>query len=427
MNTTDETKIIERTLPPSEVDALALVTLSPEKYAAAVYQPFKAKLATAIEAMRTVDYDITTTAGMATAIKARATFRDLRVAADKERKARKEPITKVGKLLESGYDDVEALIVPLETLFDGDIKAEEQRKEDVKAAKIAEERARVEAIQGRIQLLAHLAVRYASASAAELAEVITEYDGWAPDAAFEEFAEKAQQTVALSLMALRDLLTSRQQMEQRAAQAEADRLAAEARMETERLALATQKAENDRLAAEMAAERQRLADEAAAQQAAAKAHQDAMEAQAQAERAAATARTAQIQAELDEQRSELAEKARAIAAQQEAYQQVRAAEQQAAADARQREEDHPVALAMNEEFDLLRAEQLAAQSAPTQLDDELDTLLDAADASAPLLNLPPISDNEIIERVASFFGLDYLEAVDRLEEIDFEAAREVDL
>lgn len=333
-------------------------------------------------------------------------------------KTAREDAVAFGKAVIALEKDLIAIIEPEEArliqLRDSWDAAEQARKD----ALIAAERARVQAIQDHIQLLAHLPVRHAACTAEQLSDVITEYDGWTPDAAvFEEFADKAQQTVALSLMALRDLLTARQQQEQRAAESEAARLAEIARIDEERRQLAIAQAEAARVASELSAERQRLAAEAAAQQAAETERKRIADAAAKAERDAAAARTAQVQAELDEQCAELAEQQRAFAAKQ------LAAEQAALL-----ELDHAEALDMNAEIDLVRAAAPAlVGTAPViAIVDEIG-LVDLADAAEPMFDIPPISDNEIIERVASFLGLDYQEAVDRLEAIDFEAAREVDL
>lgn len=334
-------------------------------------------------------------------------------------KAAREDATAFSKAVIAKEKELISIIEPEEirvlALRDEWDAAEQARKD----ALILAERQRVEAIQARIQVLGHLPVKYAGATAAELAEVIAEHDGWSPDESFEEMADSAKKAVELSLMALRDLLTARQQQEQKAADEAAERQA-----EVERLAawdkeLAEIQAESARVAAELAAGRKRLAEQEAAQQAAAKVQQDAIDAQAKAEREAAARAAAQQQADLAEQRAQLDEDRRAMAAQQAAHEARIAAEQQAQADARQREEDHPVALVMNAEFDAARA---AEAVQPDPVGDETH-LVELADAAAPMLDTP--SDDEIIDLVIEVFALSRADAIERLEAIDFAAAREV--
>lgn len=340
----------------TEAGALALITLSPEKYAAEVYQPFKATLASAIDSVRAVEYDITTTAGMASAIKCRALFRDMRVAADKERKARKEPITKIGKLLESGFDQVEERIAPLELMFDAEITTENARKEAEKAAKIAAERQRTEAIQADIETISDLVFDVAGKDAAAIGAAIDQAAQIIVTAErFAEFTDDATDVIASTIEKLSVMRDAALASEQAAHAAEQARIAESARLEAERAELARLRADAERIANEQAAERQRLADLAAAQELAAKQLRDKAAANLQAER---DAQAEQMRIERERVAAEQAKAAAEIKAQQD-----KLAEQQAAADARdaaalaaqqdakRRDDDHGPALEMNAMFD----------------------------------------------------------------------------
>jgi len=423
----------------SQVNALALITLSPEKFTAEVYQPFKDQLDTAIDSVRTIDYDIATTAGMATAIKCRATFRDLRIAADKERKARKEPITKIGKLLESGYDQVEARITPIEELFDADIKAEEQRKEDVKLAKIAEERARTDQIRTVIDNIKAAPVRHVASGSADLAKAVEFYLCMpAEESEYEEFADEVKQAIGATLEKLREMGIAAAGKEQAAREAEAARIAEAERLAAERAENARVAAENARIAAEHAAEAQRLAGIAKAQQEAAAAAQREADAKAQAERAEQAKKAAEQQAIIDAQLKAMAEQKAALEAQQAAADARDAAALQKLQDEAKREADHGPALMMNAEFDVARdaaiateAERVRLQAMTEQAVEDkhqphatLEVLIDALDAHAERFSAGP-GDDEIIDMVASAFDLTRAEAIDRLQAIDFDAAREV--
>lgn len=383
MNAKNNTEIAEVAKTQSAVDAMAVVTLSPEKYAAEVYQPYKVRLASAIDSVRGIEYDIKTTAGMAVAVKARAIFRDLRVEADKERKARKEPITKIGKLLEAGFDQVEERISPLEELFDADIKAEEARKEAEKAAKIAAERQRIEAIQAAIQRIRDLPLQVVGATAEVISAMIGALEQKEPGADFEEFIEQAQAARIDTLAKLADALAARQDADRTAAEAEEARKVEAARVEAERAELARQRAENERIANEQAAERKRLADLAAAQEAAARAQREQAEANLRAER---EAQEAAIKAEQDK-----------LAAERKALDDERAAAAKAVAD--------------GAALEVTRAEAIAADEARVRLRSAM-SLEELADA-APMDELLP-TDAEIRE-IGSEFSMTLPEWVERLD------------
>lgn len=303
MNTATNTELAEVAKTQTAIDAMAVVTLSPENYAAEVYQPFKTKLADAIDSVKTINYDITTTSGMAVAVRARALFRDMRVAADKERVVRKAPITKIGKLLESGFDQVEERIKPLELMFDADIAAETERKEAERAAKVLAERHRTEAIEARIQAIRNAPLAVVGKTSDEiLAARDAVRDTIISEELFGEqaFRDKAMQARTDAFNALEAAHAAAVELEAAARAAEQERQAEAARIAAEREELAQlraaaaetarlNKVESDRVAAEQA-ERERVQAETKrqleAQQAAIAADRQALE----AEKAAETAR-----------------------------------------------------------------------------------------------------------------------------------------
>jgi hypothetical protein len=420
MSAAGQTELAAIAATQSAVDAMAVVTLSPEKYAAEVYEPFKTKLVSAIDSVRAVDYDITTTAGMATAVKCRALFRDMRIAADKERKARKEPITKIGKLLESGFDLVEERITPLELMFDADIDAENARKEVEKAAKIAAERARTEAIDAMILKIACQPATLAGKASVEIQAWL---DAENPDKDFDfmEFSDKAADAIAESLIVINEMLGKVRESEAAALAAEESRVAELARLEAQRVENARVAAENERIANEQAKERQRLAALAAAQALAAKELADKAAANLKAERDAQ-----ELAMRLDREKA-AAEQAKAnaeIKAAQEALAASQAAHAAALAKqaaAVQYESDHAEALAMNAEFDaaLARIPEVTPEPfadlarctamATQHLADALHS--DHADALDELAELT----NEEIIAFGAEVGLPVGELVERLE------------
>lgn len=270
--------------PPADIAPDVPPIMIPEKFVAAVFDPFKRKLAVAKRAAAKVDaYDITTTAGMAQAKDLRASFRDIRTALENERKARKAPIIAAGKLLDSRAAELTAEIEPLEGKYDREIKAEEQRKEAEKQRKLELERARVEAIENRIANIRNAPGRVASAGSATINQEINQWTVLRLDPAdYQEYLEDALTAVNTTLEQLETLLAAAN-----AREVEAMRVAAE-REELARLR-AEQEA-REQAEREAAAERERLA---------------------RIEREAAAAREADLQRQLAEMKAAMEAQARA--------------------------------------------------------------------------------------------------------------------
>ena len=277
-----------------------LITIEPAKYVELVFEPFAKRLADAKELARTTTYDVKTTAGMATAVKIRAAFRDIRVASEKARKERKAPILEIGKLLDSRQKEIEAEIEPLESAPDNAIKAEEARKEAEKQAKLAAEKARVGGIRSKIDQIKDSIVFAMGKSAAEIQGAINELS--AHEVTLEEFMEfagEAEMAKVASLAKLNEALVAQQTHE-----AEQDRLAAE-RVELDRLR--AEAAERERVAAAARAE-QEAKDRAERERVEAeqRAAREKAEAAMRAEREAHEARMAAEREELARQQAEIA-------------------------------------------------------------------------------------------------------------------------
>jgi hypothetical protein len=157
-----------------DIAAQPLVTLVPETYVQAIYEPFNNRLATAIAQSKDVKYNIQTKEGMEVAVKHRAIFRAIRIEADKERKARKAPIDEIGKLINRTYETIETAVTPHESKFDGDIKAEEARLEEEKAAKLKAEKEAEAAVQNRIDAIKNKPLQFLNSSAEDIEYAIGE-------------------------------------------------------------------------------------------------------------------------------------------------------------------------------------------------------------------------------------------------------------
>lgn len=227
--------------PASELAEAKLISLDPVSYVAAVYKPFRQRLDEVRAAAAAVSYDIATTAGMKLATEWRARIRAIRIEGDKAREARKAPVLEIGRLLDSRYKDLKAEIEPLEERFHQDIKAEEDRKEAERQARIAAELARVNGIQARIQAIRNHAVAAAGKTSGHIAQALTAVQALSIDESFDEFLQYARDAQTATIVALTALHGESLQQEAEALRIQAERkeLAqlrkAQAEQEAERL------------------------------------------------------------------------------------------------------------------------------------------------------------------------------------------------
>lgn len=346
-----------------------LMTIEPKVYVAQVFEPFAKRYADGVDAVRNVAYDIKTTAGMATAVKFRALFRDIRTESEKMRKLRKAPILEIGKLLDARQGDIEATSLPLEFLFDEEIDAEISRKEAIKVEQRRVEEERQKAIQAGIDSVKAYVVTVAGKSSADIDKASLELDF--REITLEEFGDRTGEATQAKILTLEKLsemfdeaLAREQEAIRVAAQLEADRVererVAEAnRLESERLAKLAREIE-ERDAAARAEEEQRNRAAVAARAAADK---EADDRRAEADRVAEANRAA-AQKILDDQ-------AALLRAQQEAA-------DKAAREAREAEE----ARAAAERAEVERVEREAREAEQARLDAEAEERRRAEQAEA---------------------------------------------
>ncbi len=324
-------------------------------------------------------------------------LKNARTAITKTGKAAREDATAFSKaiILEEArligiVEPEEERVFKLRDAWDAAIQAE-------KDAKIAAERKRIESIQADIQSIRDIAIGMIGKTSGILATQI-EIAGslTATEARFAEFLPFAEQAIAETKTKLNEMFLSAKAAEDIARQAELDRLAEIARMAAEREELARQKAEAEkqRLAheADMAAARKKQDDELAAERAERdrirQLEDDKRAADVQRQREAIEAQNAEMRlnaALLQQQKNE-------IAMQQ-------AADEKAAADA----------------LAGLEAQAASSQNAPeTPLSNsELDYVLSNEWAD----------DAEIIRLVADSFDVSEIDALARIEKINFDKCR----
>lgn len=385
---------------------------------------------------------VTNTDGRDEAHRAAMVLRTTRTNITNTGKAAREDATAFSKAVIAKEKELIAIIEPeevrilaLRDAFDEMVAAE-------KAARIAAERARVDAIQKAVQALRDMPLQAVGKTSAEISAIISGMVGAEPGESFEEFLDEAKlaRLEALDKLAAAETAQraveieaeGRRQAEARAAaEAEEARLAEAARVAAEKVELARQRAENERIAADQAAEAKRLAEAAAAQAAAAKAAQKAADDAAAAERAKQAQAAAETQAKLDAQAASLAEQQRKLA------------EQQAAADARD-----AAAQAAREQAELDRIAQeeidqnppaaseaaIEQMSAPVILNPAADWPAPAAPAQAALVELADEqlddalfpTDGELVTEIramlAETFGMSLGDADARMTQFDYARA-----
>lgn len=199
----------------------------------AVYDAARAKLAELKVLYTDVTYDLTTTKGMGLATAARADLRTTRMQVEADRTEVKRPYLEACRLIDAEAKRITADIMIMESPIDADIKTEQARKREIKAAKERAEQERLAAIE-RERL-----------------------------AAEKEEQEQAAQAERERLAA-EQVEIDRQRAELEAAQTEQERLAKEqqAELTAERKRLADEKAELERQARAKREEQDRLAREA---------------------------------------------------------------------------------------------------------------------------------------------------------------------
>jgi predicted nucleic acid-binding Zn-ribbon protein len=148
-------------------------SMNVEGYVQAIYGGFYARLEGEAKAVEGVGYDIATPAGYKAAVALRKRFRDIRLEAERERKARKEPINKIGKLLDSTYRDLEARILPYEDRYDADIRAEDERKAKIQREQEEAEQAKRNALLAKIEAIKAIPGDSLELSSVELVEQYT--------------------------------------------------------------------------------------------------------------------------------------------------------------------------------------------------------------------------------------------------------------
>ncbi len=347
--------------------------------------------------LQNVAYEVSTTKGLDVAKKDRAEVRGLRTALEAKRVELKAPALERSRLIDAEAKRLTAELVALEEPIDLQIKAEERRKEVEKAAREQAEREAAAAIQARIDAIRSVAILPAGLKASGVAQAIGHLE--AVSITLKEYGDRAGEAAQAKVQTLERLdglhiAALAHEQEQARLVAECEELARlraeqDARDKAEReLVAAEQKIESDRLAAARAAfekEQAQARAEAKAREDADRARRDEEDRLAREVRAAEDQRLARERAELEAQQHAVreAEWAAANAARKAGHE---AAEKAAAAERKRLDDEATAARAESARLDAERAAQAKAEhAAQMRANADLKRLHDAAPAMRDLL------------------------------------------
>lgn len=222
------------------------------KYELAKIDPIAKIIATLDEKYANTHYDLTTTKGMAVAKIARAELRGLRVRLEEARKEEKADVLERGRYIDGMARTLQEAILKHEEPLDEQIKAEEDRKEKERKARMEVEAARVTAIQKKIDNFRNAAAGLTNSPSAEIQAALTLLKSTeVTEPEYQEFTAVAQGIREGAIASVERLLANTLKREEE-----------EARLQAEREALEKRRKEQE--AREKEAERKRLADEAKA-------------------------------------------------------------------------------------------------------------------------------------------------------------------
>ena len=228
--------------------------------------PVEATVLELVKRYEGIVYDVSTTKGMTAAKADRAALRTARVNLEAARKEEKADVLKLGKFIDSEAQRIGSVIAKYEDPLAELIKAEEDRKEQEKAAKAEVERLRIAAIQENILKIRNIPLNQQGKSSTDIHAVLVRAQSILICDQYAEFQAEAEAAKQNCLIALEKLLadTMAHEEEQKRIAAEREELANLRKLQEERDRQA--KAELEVQEARLAAERKKIEDERAAEE-----------------------------------------------------------------------------------------------------------------------------------------------------------------
>ena len=226
---------------------------NPNASAVAEYSATEAKLAELRARLKDARYEVTTTAGMATAKTDRRELVTLRVDLEKKRVEIKAPALERCRLIDAEAKRITGELLLLEQPIDTQIKAEEARKEEIAAEKRRIEEQRVAAIRERIQKLNNIPLLAVGMASQDMVLFIAKIEANQIGADFAEFQQEAIEAKAAVICKLNESLTATLTQEEEAARVKLEQEQEAQRLETLRIEQERLNAiEQEKLAAERA-------------------------------------------------------------------------------------------------------------------------------------------------------------------------------
>jgi len=184
-------------------------------------------------------FDVSTTAGLEAAKKARAEIREPRYEVERIRKAKGSELKKIATAINDRAGEITLEIRQLEDPIDAQVKAEEDRKEAEREARRKAEEARIQAQQDALASIAAVPGKLLGADAAQIDAAAQQLQGWDMGCFDEVFLPSAEQARADALTMVQKALEQREELDR---QAEALR-EQQAELERQRQAQAAREAE----------------------------------------------------------------------------------------------------------------------------------------------------------------------------------------
>lgn len=153
-------------------------------------------------------FEVDTATGMDDAKAARLAIRTPRYEVERIRKAAKAPIIALGKKLDAEAARIESELLKIEGPIDQQIKAEEDRKERDRQAKIDAELKRVADLQERVAELRGCQSLSPTSGAELVASHIADLERLVVNESFQEFQQQAEDAKAAGLARLRAVYTA---------------------------------------------------------------------------------------------------------------------------------------------------------------------------------------------------------------------------
>jgi hypothetical protein len=222
----DDDRTIEGSI--TEVKPLdhSLAVLNPDLFAKTLFEPDFEKLASLKRSASRAKVDIATMAGMAKAQELETAFVKVRTSGDKKKTEFKKPLDQAGKKILEQFNALAEAAKAEEKKWTDIITAEKTRLANIEEEKRQLERARIEAIEGRIEAIRLIPSTLTKTNSATIEEKLNELVARALDPAdFQEHLEVAIGAQNTAINELRQLLTETRDREKN--EAELTRLRAE--------------------------------------------------------------------------------------------------------------------------------------------------------------------------------------------------------